>query len=203
MRRRPAAGFTLLELILALSIVGALLAISFGGLRVGLTAWRRGEDRAEAHQHARTLLDLVARSLAGAHAYRGPIAEAGRRALLFQGEPERIDFVTISPPFPADSTIAFTAVTLSVESGTPGLAVRQKALPNFDPFEPVPPALVDPAVEGIGFLYQRETGEWVDRWDAAQENALPRAVEVTLSTSLGGRSLDTPPFVVPLRATRP
>jgi general secretion pathway protein J len=203
MRRRTAAGFTLLELILALSIVGALLAISFGGLRVGLTAWRRGEDRAEAHQHARTLLDLLARSLSGAHAYRLPTGEGRQLTLLFEGEPGRIAFVTVSPPFPADSAIAFTAVTFSVEGGTPGLAVRQKALPNLDPFELLLPVLVDPAVDGIGFLYQRETGEWVDRWDAALERALPRAVEVTLSTALNGRSLDTPPFVVPLRATRP
>jgi hypothetical protein len=132
-----------------------------------------------------------------------PTGEGRQLTLLFEGEPGRIAFVTVSPPFPADSAIAFTAVTFSVEGGTPGLAVRQKALPNLDPFELLLPVLVDPAVDGIGFLYQRETGEWVDRWDAALERALPRAVEVTLSTALNGRSLDTPPFVVPLRATRP
>ena len=49
--RGPAgdAGFTLLELLLALSIVGALLAIAFGGLRVAIAAWGRGEDRVEIH----------------------------------------------------------------------------------------------------------------------------------------------------------
>jgi len=37
MHRRD-RGFTLLELLLALSIVAALLVIMFGGLRVGLAA---------------------------------------------------------------------------------------------------------------------------------------------------------------------
>ena len=52
-RANAERGFTLVELIIALAIVGALLAVAFGGLRVALAAWRQGEDRAEAHQHAR------------------------------------------------------------------------------------------------------------------------------------------------------
>jgi len=33
-------GFTLIELVLALSIVAAMLAIVFGGLRVAIRAWQ-------------------------------------------------------------------------------------------------------------------------------------------------------------------
>ena len=43
-----------------------------------------------------------------------------------------------SAPFPLPAPIAFTAVTLSVDEGErPGLAVREKAMPNDDPFEEV------------------------------------------------------------------
>ena len=54
LRRHGAAGFTLLELLIALAIVGALLAIAFGGLRMAISAWTRGDDRAE---HAQVLPD--------------------------------------------------------------------------------------------------------------------------------------------------
>ena len=60
---KQARGFTLLELLLALAIVGALLAIAFGGLRVAVTSWQRGEDRAEAHQHVRSVALTLARAV--------------------------------------------------------------------------------------------------------------------------------------------
>ena len=50
---RP-AGFTLVELLIAMAIVGALLVIAFGGLRVVLAASQRGEERVEVHQHLRS-----------------------------------------------------------------------------------------------------------------------------------------------------
>jgi prepilin-type N-terminal cleavage/methylation domain-containing protein len=47
--RRNERGFTLLELLMALAIVGALVVIAFGGVRIALGAWRQGEERAEAY----------------------------------------------------------------------------------------------------------------------------------------------------------
>ena len=66
MSHRRQRGFTLVELLLALAIVGALLAIAFGGLRVAVGAWTRGEDRAEAHQHVRSVSLTLARAVASA-----------------------------------------------------------------------------------------------------------------------------------------
>ena len=131
MTRRGQRGFTLLELVLALSIVAAMLAIVFGGLRVGIRAWQRGEERTESQQHARSLNALLAQSLGGTTAYLGPAPAGVQPEVLFQGEPDRLSFVTVSAPFPLPAPIAFTAVTLSVDEGDkPGLAIREKALPN-------------------------------------------------------------------------
>ena len=147
MKRRGQRGFTLLELVLALSIVAAMLAIVFGGLRVGVRAWQRGEERTESQQHARSLNALLALSLGGTTAYLGAAPAGVQPEVLFQGEPDRLSFVTVSAPFPLPAPIAFTAVTLSVDEGDkPGLAIREKALPNDDPFEDVAPIVVDPIV---------------------------------------------------------
>ena len=67
--KRDARGFTLLELLIALTIVGALLVIAFGGMRVALAAWRKGEDRAEAHQHVRSIALVLARSISATYPY--------------------------------------------------------------------------------------------------------------------------------------
>lgn len=203
MRRHSQRGFTLLELVLALSIAGAMLAIVFGGLRVGLRAWQRGEQSAESLQHARSLSVLLTQALGGSYAYLGPVPAGSPPEVLFQGEPDRVSFVTVSPPFPLSAPIAFTAVTFSVDEGaSPGFAVREKALPNDEPFDLGAPVVVDPALTGVRFRYLRDEG-WEDRWDGAQERGLPRAVEVTVTALVDGTPVEQPPVTISLRVTSP
>ena len=84
-----ARGFTLIELLIALAIVGALLAIAFGGLRVAVNAWRQGEDRAEAHQHVRSIALILARALSAAYPYRASRGQGPDPVVLFAGTDKR------------------------------------------------------------------------------------------------------------------
>jgi general secretion pathway protein J len=196
--RRGQLGFTLIELILALTIVATLLAVTFAGLRVGLGAWRRGEARAEAQQHVRSLFSVLARTVGGAYPYQAaPGPDNTQPVILFQGESDRVALVTTVPPFPLPVPAAFAAVTLAMEDAEPpGLAVRQKLLPNDDPFEALRPLLLDVAVTAARFRYLRAGGAWEERWDAVAEQALPRAVEISLTTRLDGRTIDHPPVTI-------
>jgi general secretion pathway protein J len=206
MRRRTERGFTLLELVLALSIVAVMLTILFGGLRVGLHAWQRAEEHAESLEHARSITQVIEQTLSGTYAFQGPIDKLTQARILFQGEADKVSLVTMSPPLPLPAPVAFTAVTFSMEAGAAfGLAIREKALPNFDPFEAVSPSVVDPTITGIRFRYLRDPdgGSWEDTWDGAQERALPRAVEVTLTTMINGRVQEQPAITVPVRVTTP
>lgn len=201
---RRQRGFTLVEVVIALTIVATLLVVAFAGLRVGLASWQRGEERSQALERSRSVNQVVTRVLAGAYPYQAAASGREPARLLFEGEPDRVAFATAVPPFPGAEAIAFTAVTLGLSAAPgPGLALTQKALPNDKPFDPtLAPVFVDGSVSRIRFRYLREaSGEWTDRWDAAVEKSLPRSIEVTLTILHTGRSVEQAPLIVSVPVT--
>jgi general secretion pathway protein J len=146
-----ATGFTLLELLIALSIVGALLAIAFGGLRMAISAWTRGDDRAEAQQHTRGITQIIGRTLGAAYPYRGAFGEGPEKRILFRGAENRLEFVTQAAPFPSGIPVAFTAVVLALEDSAEGRAfvVRQRILPNRGPFTDAAVVFRDPSIQDL------------------------------------------------------
>ena len=200
-RRARTAGFTLLELMIALSIVGMLLAIAFGGLHMGIVAWARGEDRAEVQQHDRGLSQIMVRTVGATYPYRGPLGEAVEKRLLFRGEEHRVELVSQTPPFPSSIPTAFTAVVLALEDDAQGraLVVRQRLLPNREPFTKAAVVLRDPMIQGLEFSYLSDEGTWADTWDADNEKKLPSAIRIRFSTMRGDRLQRSPPITVTLR----
>ena len=203
MTRARRRGFTLIEVVIALTIVATLLVVMFSSLRVGLAAWQRGDERAELLERTRSLNRVLARAMNATSSYQKPATAREPARLLFEGEPDRLAFVTAAAPFPTAAPIAFTAVTLSHDAGS-GLAIRQKPLPNDDAFERLLPVVVDATVAAVKFRYLRASDRvWTDRWEAATENMLPAAVEVTLTVMRRGQSVEHPPLIVPLPVTGP
>jgi general secretion pathway protein J len=196
-----ARGFTLLELLLALGIVSLLLVIVSGGLRVGLTAWQRGEERTAKLDRARSLVVLIEHALAGAFPYRVTTETQQEPRILFDGRPDRLTFATLSPPLPMGPTTAFSAVSLSADDG--GLALRQQVLPNRIVLDRLDPMLVDPQTTAVRFRYLGlEPESWQEAWDITKEETLPRAVEVTLVTGAGARSTQQT-LTVPIQVNQP
>jgi prepilin-type N-terminal cleavage/methylation domain-containing protein len=195
-------GFTLIEVALALSIAAAVLVIVFGGLRVGLAAWGKGEARAARLDHARGVLVLLERALDGAFPYRFVPAERREVRILFEGRPDQLTFATLAPPFPGAVPIAFTAVSLSSEET--GLALRQQVLPSPLAFDRLPPVLVDGETAAVRFRYLGETpGAWQEEWDMGREETIPRAIEITLVGRGNPRGAAAHVVTVPIRAAMP
>ena len=199
---RRARGFTLLELLIALAIVGLVLTIAFSGLRVAMAAWTRGEDRADAHQHVRALAFTLARALGATYPYRAAKGEAPEVVMLFNGAEQRLEFVTQTPPLPLQASVAFTAVVISLEQSgdEQGLIVRERALPNRDPFTKGDIVMRDVSVTSLTLKFQTDDGQWVDAWDGQEVKAIPRGVQVAIGTTVNGRTQTLPPISVSLRS---
>jgi len=198
---RRSRGFTLLEVLIAISIVGALLVIAFGGMRVALAAWRQGETRVEAHQHIRAVAYTLTRALGAAYPYRATQGLSPEAVVLFDATDKKLEFVTQSPPLPLQAPIAFTAVAIALEEGEqPGLVIRERAMPNRDPFTEGTVVMRDPSVTSLAFSFLNEDGSWVDSWNGQDTKTIPQAVQLRLGVTLNGRLQTMPPMTVTLRA---
>ena len=84
---RPSAGFTLLEILVALAVLGLLMAGLVQGLRTGVTAWNNQTKavaaRGDLDATDRTIRILLARMNPGGASGRPPILKATARSLTF------------------------------------------------------------------------------------------------------------------------
>jgi len=84
---RPAAGFTLLEILVALAVLGLLMAGLVQGLRTGVAAWNNQTRvlaaRGDVDATDRTIRTLIARMNPGGASGRPPILRATARSLTF------------------------------------------------------------------------------------------------------------------------
>lgn len=190
-------GFTLVELIIALSIVGALLVVAFGGLRVAVGAWKRGDERVETQQHIRSLTLTLARAVSASYPYLAPLHEGETPVLLFKGSGHQMEFVTQISPFPVAIPVAFTAVAIElVSSGDhPKLVIRQRVLPNRNPFKDTATVLEDDSIKALELSYLGNGG-WQSDWDPQTEGALPRAIRIALGTTAGTEQRPLPALTV-------
>ena len=197
-------GFTLLELMIAVAIVGAMLAIGFGGFRVVLAASTQGEDRAEAHQHLRGIALVLGRAVGAAYPYQAAAGEAPEIVVLFRGTAEQLELVTQAPAVPTPIPVAFTAVVIGLErEPDPALEVRQRILPNREPFSKAVLVLRDPTIRRLELAYLDANGAWQERWDGETENALPRAVRMSVSARRPGGGEEPLSLTIPLHTVMP
>ena len=88
-------GFTLLELLLAMTILGLIMAALSGGLQFGARVWETGEVRAAALTERSVAQGVLRRLLA--EAYPVPAAQAHGAPVRFAGTRQRIVFVGLAP----------------------------------------------------------------------------------------------------------
>lgn len=94
------AGFTLVELLIALVLTGLIMTLLFAGLRLTSRAWDSADQRQQVVSEQYQLQRLLRRLLGAARSERVRVEARGIR-IAFHGEPEQLIFV--APRHAADS----------------------------------------------------------------------------------------------------
>lgn len=96
-RRFRAQGFTLVELLVGLTLMTLISIVLFGSLRFGMRAWEAVGERSEASTRIELVQTLLRRQLAQA---RPASTDAGKVVAAFTGRPDGVTFM--APPVRAD-----------------------------------------------------------------------------------------------------
>lgn len=195
------AGFTLMEVLLAVAILGIVIAAVYSTWNASLNAWRRGTDASESFQRQRIVMEAL--------------SELAQSAVFFGASPtlytvigtknpglgDSVSFVTASDAFlPSSeaSAAGMRRVTISLEQDdyrrTYLAIVNQPALrPEDQPAESLQAHVISTDVSGFYVRYRNGSdSSWYDTWEDA--NTPPSAMEFTVVFGTQGDRL--PPIVV-------
>jgi len=183
-------GFTLLETILVLAIVSGVLAILGAVVRVGLTSWEKGEEKASRMAVRKVFAQKFFEDASSMYPYmtRGSMATEYR----FMGGPRRLVFVTAAHS--GGFAIPWGGMTLvDYRADKDGLVVLERTLPEADSDATSERSVeFGENVKDVAFEYLGDDG-WADGWDADASDGLPRAVRASVKLIDGNEFAVTAP----------
>jgi len=184
------AGFTLIEVVLALTIFALMSAILYGAYSLSHSAVEKSQVNSTRNQKQRSISDLLGSYMRSAFPYRESPQE---QTIFFEGNAENLTFVSAysqgmggrgmakiqitkdeGENGRASVKLAETApVRINSESGGGGQTYSLVLQDNVKEFRL---AYLDP---------QAEEESWEDHWDGKERRLLPRAVRFTYQDERG------------------
>ncbi len=181
--RGPEAGFTLLELLISMSLLVVMMAMTYSVFQTAMTAVPRGEEAAERSARLRMATSLLTRQVRSLVDY--PAETEDDIYTFFVGDEQNLSFITAAPQLGGGEGLGW--VTYSTDGEALVMAERlifSAGVVAGDEPEEASEAILLAGLSGARFEYLRLDGpdaEWLDAWDAAEELNPPAAIRVTLA----------------------
>lgn len=208
------AGFTLLELLVSMTILALIFVAVLGAIQVGSKSWESGERRAEANQRTRALVDSLARELTMIYPLR--IKEQDKDIVVFHGKSDSLTFATFPRSYgtePFSHMVRIVEYTVAPDSGLVAtesypLAASSAGSDSLDGRV----RRIDDQVSDVRFRYLVPEGRpeenlapvWRDFWEPSQDQTFQPAPRIAFARSQEQRALkgsDRLPLAVELTLT--
>lgn len=194
---RSEKGFTLVEMIVAVTLVLMMAVGMWSIFRTGIRSWSRGTEQIDAAQRHRNILDLVRKQMASAYPLMTPTDpdSPGPTYPIFYGTETSLSFISLNS-LNFHKSPGLTLVNYDVIPGLQGnysLVEREQRylweLPDsadsIDLSSTV--SLFDNLTECY-FEYRKADSEdnselWVREWDGEEMGQLPVAISMTMTST--------------------
>lgn len=167
---RPQLGFTLMELLISITLLGLILVLLFGGLRLGVRSWDAVQKQVDSLNTVRSVEGFLRNEFALTYPYRWKRAVGQRMAFL--GERNKLSFVTQLPSRVGAGGLY--TVSLELEQLDKGKRVVWKQLPLNSRTQDFSELAQAPGMELVGTELNTVEDIWLTYFGKESETAAPR-----------------------------
>jgi general secretion pathway protein J len=200
---RTLRGFTLIEVLIAMTLLSIMVVLLFTSLRICAQSWEKGENKITEvnevavvyyffHRHLTSAIplwnDFTAKD--GSQPEAGAATEKADKIFSFQGKKQSLEFVSVFPASAARAGMQLFSIQLQEEDDEQVIKV------TLTPFFPVSEGeewhqeeeVLIRHVSDFALTYFGPTGDtgessWQDEW--LQKEVQPRLVKISINTTNG------------------
>lgn len=200
---RKARGFTLLELVLSMTLTAMLLSLLSAGVYAVVNDWKDETSVLDESLDKALIMLQLERALQAAVAHSYIDEERLARMIYFHGAETGLSFVSVVSPQRAQGLTAWR-----LQSGSEGIFLSLTPAFSDNPdtrFETLEPQPLLPGYEAsFRYLLQRgdDSKEWLDAWEGSEMQSLPVAVQIVLTPRERGGNEQTLEILTPIHAWR-
>jgi len=190
---RRAQGFTLIELVLALTILGTMLLLLYSGLSFALRSWDAGDVNGRLTVDRRIGANFLRRELSELFPMRWK--DPTTLKLAFEGDTDHLRFVSARPAGIASGGLSLVAINVEADPKNQRQhnLVMRRAMPDdeqkdFAAVEQAESSILIPEVDAVSFSYfgaENDFAEpvWTDSWKFASR--IPLMIRLRVKTTDG------------------
>jgi general secretion pathway protein J len=185
-----AGGFTLIEVVLALTIFALMGAILYGAFSLGHGAAEKSEAHSTRQQKRRVVAELLGNYIRSSYHYR---ASAQDQTIYFVGESDSVTFVSAYSQAMGGRGLAKIRLASENDSNGRGTLKLDETAPVRVNTEgggagQSHSVVLQTDLEALRFAYldpQAELETWEERWDGGERRTLPRALRLSYRDESG------------------
>ena len=173
--KRKEQGFTLLELLISLTILTMVTVIIGAGLRLAMNAWEKGDIETGETQKLRILSSMFSQQLKSVFPYMTEIDS--EQVIVFEGDKNSILFVTTT-----DDILYGGLKWIRYDYKDETLYYKEGLLPDKELLDNIEgdEEILDSEIGEVTFEYfVAHADEWRESWDF--NDSLPDAVKIKIS----------------------
>lgn len=181
-------GFTLLEVLLALTLSMLVMAVLIFGMNIVVKDWQRTSNHLDASLDIALVLLQIERAFEGAFPHTYWDRDENKLYIFFEGEEEQVKWVSTVSPNRQPGLTAWQLTPSKEKEG--GLEIRVTPAYASDPTENLEDIKPITVLTGYSvhfeYLYveeqMKDDSRWEKKWSAEKLRGLPHAVRMVLKS---------------------